>query len=124
MSPDDPICTLIERLCHTREELASELGVSPAALYSWSVGRRTPRQSNRSELARIARAHARELDELANVLDGRRVPVLTAEPTGEMFAEQQRMRRQQLRELRSRLGDARHARDVARPLTSARSGTG
>jgi crotonobetainyl-CoA:carnitine CoA-transferase CaiB-like acyl-CoA transferase len=125
MSHDDPIGTLIERLCHTREELASELGVSPAALYSWSVGRRTPRQSNRSELARIARAHARELDELANVLDGRRAPVLTAEPASEMFAEQQRMRRQQLRELRSRLSDPRgSARDVARPLASARSGTG
>ena len=72
MSTEDPICTLIERLCHTREQLASELGVSPAALYSWSVGRRTPRQSNRTELARIARAHARELDDLASILDGRR----------------------------------------------------
>jgi DNA-binding XRE family transcriptional regulator len=122
MAHEDPICTLIERLCHTREELASELGVSPAALYSWSVGRRTPRQSNRSELARIARAHARELDELANVLDGRRVPLLTADPASDLFAEQQRMRRQQLGELRSRLNET---RTDARALSAAaRTGTG
>ena len=112
MSNEDPICTLIDRLCHTREQLASELGVSPAALYSWSVGRRTPRQSNRSELARIARAHARELDDLANVLDGRRPGI--SEPTNDLFLEQQRQRRQQLRELRSRVRDARtRARELA-----------
>jgi hypothetical protein len=116
MSNEDPICTLIDRLCHTREQLASELGVSPAALYSWSVGRRTPRQSNRAELARIARAHARELDDLANVLDGRR-SLGAPEAAGELFAEQQRQRRQQLRELRTRVRDARtRAREISRPL--------
>ena len=115
MSNDDPICTLIDRLCHTREELASELGVSPAALYSWSVGRRTPRQSNRSELARIARAHARELDDLANVLDGRRAPAV--EGTTELFLEQHRQKRQ-LRDIQARVPDVREheaARPVVRP---------
>jgi hypothetical protein len=113
--PNDPICTLIDRLCHTREDLASELGVSPAALYSWSVGRRTPRQSNRSELARIARAHARELDDLANVLDGRRAA--TPDAGNEIFIEEQRQKRQQLRELRDRVRDVRErAREIARPL--------
>jgi hypothetical protein len=115
MPNEDPICTLIERLCHTREQLASELGVSPAALYSWSVGRRTPRQSNRSELARIARAHARELDDLANVLDGRRPAAPPEAGASELFAEQQRQRWQQLRELRTRVRDSRaRAQDLAR----------
>lgn len=70
MERSDPIGALIDRLCHTREQLADQLGVSPAALYSWSVGRRTPRPGNRSELARIARLHARELAALAADLDG------------------------------------------------------
>ena len=119
MSNDDPICTLIDRLCHTREQLASELGVSPAALYSWSVGRRTPRQSNRSELARIARAHARELDDLANVLDGRRpIPGLSEAAAGG-FAEEPRPRRPQLVELHSR---ARETRARARDLLSSSAG--
>ncbi len=69
MDQTDPIATLIERLCHTREQLAQQLGVSPAALYSWSVGRRSPRPGNRTELARIARAHARDLTELAGRLE-------------------------------------------------------
>ena len=121
MSNEDPICTLIERLCHTREQLASELGVSPAALYSWSVGRRTPRQSNRSELARIARAHARELDDLANALDGRRPAGVTTETATDLFAEQQRQRRQQLRELRTRVRDARtRAQELTRTSPFAR----
>lgn len=114
MAHAHPISTLIDRLCHTREELAGELGVSPAALYSWSVGRRTPRQSNRSELARIARAHARELDDLANELDGRR-PAAQAESGVDGFAEQQRQRRMQLRELRNRVRDSRtRSRDLMR----------
>ena len=70
MEQNDPIGAVIDRLCHTREELAHQLGVSPAALYSWSVGRRSPRPANRSELAKIARAHARELTDLANTLEG------------------------------------------------------
>jgi hypothetical protein len=70
MEQNDPIGAVIDRLCHTREELAHQLGVSPAALYSWSVGRRSPRPANRSELAKIARAHARELTDLANALEG------------------------------------------------------
>jgi hypothetical protein len=70
MEQNDPIGAVIDRLCHTREELAQQLGVSPAALYSWSVGRRSPRPANRTELAKIARAHARELSDLANVLEG------------------------------------------------------
>jgi hypothetical protein len=70
MEQNDPIGAVIDRLCHTREQLAQQLGVSPAALYSWSVGRRSPRPANRNELAKIARAHARELTDLANVLDG------------------------------------------------------
>jgi transcriptional regulator with XRE-family HTH domain len=70
MEPTDPIGAVIDRLCHTREELAQQLGVSPAALYSWSVGRRSPRAANRTELAKIARAHARELADLANALEG------------------------------------------------------
>ena len=69
MERTDPIGSLIDRLCHTREQLADQLGVSPAALYSWSVGRRTPRPGNRSELVRIARMHARELAALAADLD-------------------------------------------------------
>lgn len=69
MERSDPIGSLIDRLCHTREQLADQLGVSPAALYSWSVGRRTPRPGNRSELVRIARLHARELAALAADLD-------------------------------------------------------
>lgn len=69
MERSDSIGSLIDRLCHTREQLADELGVSPAALYSWSVGRRTPRPGNRSELVRIARIHARELAALAADLD-------------------------------------------------------
>jgi hypothetical protein len=77
MEQTDPIGAVIDRLCHTREELAQQLGVSPAALYSWSVGRRSPRPANRTELARIARAHARELTDLANALEGpgRRTPL-------------------------------------------------
>jgi hypothetical protein len=70
MDQTDPIGAVIDRLCHTREELAQQLGVSPAALYSWSVGRRSPRAANRSELAKIARSHARELTDLANALEG------------------------------------------------------
>src|SRR6185503_9180716 len=69
MERTDPIGSLIDRLCHTREQLADQLGVSPAALYSWSVGRRTPRPGNRTELVRIARMHARELAALAADLD-------------------------------------------------------
>ena len=69
MERSDPIGSLIDRLCHTREQLADQLGVSPAALYSWSVGRRSPRPSNRSELVRIARMHADELTALAADLD-------------------------------------------------------
>lgn len=94
MEPSDPIGAVIDRLCHTREELAQQLGVSPAALYSWSVGRRSPRPANRTELAKIARAHARELADLANLLDGSRrmvEPTLGTEP-GRPYALSERHR--------------------------------
>lgn len=108
MDQPDPIGTLIERLCHTREQLAHELGVSPAALYSWSVGRRSPRAANRTELARIARAHARELADLAAALEP--AAVAPAAPLGLAPADaatKRRPWRSEVPELRMRPLEAR-----------------
>ena len=107
MDQNDPIGAVIERLCHTREELAQQLGVSPAALYSWSVGRRSPRAANRTELAKIARSHARELADLANALEGAsRRPLETPFRTEPMRAdsvqERHRVWREELSRVRAR----------------------
>ena len=112
MEQTDPIGAVIDRLCHTREELAQQLGVSPAALYSWSVGRRSPRAANRTELAKIARSHARELADLANALEGasRRPvePVLRSEPTRpDSLVNRHRAWRSELKEVQARAVEAR-----------------
>ena len=113
MEQNDPIGAVIDRLCHTREELAQQLGVSPAALYSWSVGRRSPRAANRSELAKIARSHARELADLANLLEGpaRRPPMeatfRTEAVRTESLADRHRVWRQELKEVQARAVEAR-----------------
>ena len=112
MEQIDPIGAVIDRLCHTREELAQQLGVSPAALYSWSVGRRSPRAANRSELAKIARSHARELADLANLLEGpsRRPvesPFRTDPARTETLADRHRAWRQELKEVQARAAEAR-----------------
>ena len=117
MDQPDPIGTLIERLCHTREQLAHELGVSPAALYSWSVGRRSPRAANRSELARIARAHARELADLAAALEPPSTVTSSAPLAGAPtdVPGKHRPWRSEVRELRVRPLDARApARELVR----------
>lgn len=112
MDQPDPIGAVIDRLCHTREELAHQLGVSPAALYSWSVGRRSPRAANRSELARIARSHARELADLASALEGnaRRPPepAFKAEMARtDPLADRHRAWREELRQVQARAAEAR-----------------
>jgi hypothetical protein len=112
MEQTDPIGAVIDRLCHTREELAHQLGVSPAALYSWSVGRRSPRPANRSELARIARSHARELTDLANALEGpsRRPADVAFRPEAarpDQLAERHRAWREELRQVQARAVEAR-----------------
>jgi hypothetical protein len=109
----DPIGAVIDRLCHTREELAQQLGVSPAALYSWSVGRRSPRAANRSELAKIARSHARELADLANLLEGpaRRtldpIPLRSEPMRAEQLADRHQAWRRELKEMQARAVEAR-----------------
>lgn len=113
MEQTDPIGAVIDRLCHTREELAHQLGVSPAALYSWSVGRRSPRPANRTELAKIARNHARELADLANVLDGpsRRLTdtVFRTDPVRtDPLRERHRAWREELKRMQQRANEARN----------------
>jgi hypothetical protein len=108
----DPIGAVIDRLCHTREELAQKLGVSPAALYSWSVGRRSPRPANRTELAKIARAHARELADLASVLEGpgRRTmePMMRADQARpDPLSDRHRVWRTELKEIQARAVETR-----------------
>jgi|SoiMethySBSTD1v2_1073268.scaffolds.fasta_scaffold1339008_2 hypothetical protein len=135
MEQTDPIGAVIDRLCHTREELAQQLGVSPAALYSWSVGRRSPRAANRTELAKIARSHARELADLANALEGatRRPmePVLRAEPTRpDSLMNRHRAWRSELKEVQARAVEARlrsqealrDTRKIVNPLKRASDG--
>lgn len=112
MDQTDPIGAVIDRLCHTREELAHQLGVSPAALYSWSVGRRSPRAANRTELARIARSHARELADLASALEGsdRRPGETAFKPEivrTEQLADRHRAWREELRQVQARAAEAR-----------------
>lgn len=65
--PADVVRQLIHALTVGRAELAEKIGVSPATLQSWAVGRRTPRPDNVRRLARAA------------TLQSRRVARLTAE---------------------------------------------
>jgi hypothetical protein len=77
------------------------------------VGRRSPRPSNRTELAKIARTHARELANLANLLDGptRRSPLAASSHTGtrrtDGRAEKHAEWRRELRDQRVRAVEAR-----------------
>ncbi|MFW6079455.1 MAG: helix-turn-helix domain-containing protein [Gemmatimonadota bacterium] len=66
---DDAVRTLIEALTLGRAELAQRVGVSPAALQSWAVGRRSPRPENARRLARVAARHSAHIEQAVRALE-------------------------------------------------------
>ncbi|MFW6201957.1 MAG: helix-turn-helix domain-containing protein [Gemmatimonadota bacterium] len=66
---DDPVRTLIESLTLGRAELAERVGVSPATLQSWAVGRRSPRPENARRLARVGARHASHIEQVVRALE-------------------------------------------------------
>lgn len=62
---------LLELMTLSDGRVASELGVSTAAVRSWRTGRRSPSVDNRSQLLAVARGHAYAILHLARSMEGR-----------------------------------------------------
>lgn len=66
----EEIRSALRLLCPSLLDVANALGVSHDTARGWSAGRTNPSPENRTALAAYARQRARELERLADSLEG------------------------------------------------------